>query len=185
MLTQRASTPATLTQTSAHASAANSRPSTAHRQATRSELGPSSPTACCLRDRGVSMLRSGGPKPRVPGTKHPTASARSSLHPTNHRKWPDRPNPPLAALIPTRIRNPMGAELSVPRNEACSRSVPQPQPRSRKRAPTRAQHDQRNCADDRFSNRRAMINNWICCVPSKISRIFESRAHFSISSVSP
>src|SRR6476646_8703439 len=30
-----------------------------------------------------------------------------------------------------------------------------------------------------FSSRRATISCWICCVPSKMSRIFESRAHFS------
>ena len=35
------------------------------------------------------------------------------------------------------------------------------------------------------SKRRATINNWICWVPSKMSRIFESRAHFSNSSSSP
>ena len=31
----------------------------------------------------------------------------------------------------------------------------------------------------RLSNRRAMISCWICWVPSKMSRIFESRPHFS------
>ena len=35
------------------------------------------------------------------------------------------------------------------------------------------------------SSRLATINNWICWVPSKMSRIFESRAHFSSSSSSP
>ena len=34
------------------------------------------------------------------------------------------------------------------------------------------------------STRRAMISCWICCVPSKMSRIFESRAHFSSSPTS-
>ncbi len=34
------------------------------------------------------------------------------------------------------------------------------------------------------STRRAMISCWICWVPSKMSRIFESRAHFSSSSAS-
>jgi hypothetical protein len=34
------------------------------------------------------------------------------------------------------------------------------------------------------STRRAMISSWICWVPSKMSRILESRAHFSTSSVS-
>ena len=32
--------------------------------------------------------------------------------------------------------------------------------------------------------RRATISCWICWVPSKMSRILESRAHFSSSSVS-
>src|SRR3954447_10383060 len=35
------------------------------------------------------------------------------------------------------------------------------------------------------SNCRATINSWICWVPSKMSRIFASRAHFSSSSFSP
>ena len=35
------------------------------------------------------------------------------------------------------------------------------------------------------SNCRATISSWICCVPSKMSRIFASRAHFSSSSFSP
>ena len=35
------------------------------------------------------------------------------------------------------------------------------------------------------SRRRATISCWICCVPSKMSRIFESRDHFSSSSFSP
>ena len=34
------------------------------------------------------------------------------------------------------------------------------------------------------SKRRATTSIWICCVPSKMSRIFESRAHFSSSSPS-
>jgi alkanesulfonate monooxygenase SsuD/methylene tetrahydromethanopterin reductase-like flavin-dependent oxidoreductase (luciferase family) len=37
---------------------------------------------------------------------------------------------------------------------------------------------------DRPRIRRATISCWICCVPSKMSRILESRAHFSSSSVS-
>ena len=37
---------------------------------------------------------------------------------------------------------------------------------------------------DSPSTRRATISCWICWVPSKMSRIFESRAHFSRSSVS-
>ena len=37
---------------------------------------------------------------------------------------------------------------------------------------------------DRPSTRRATISCWICWVPSKMSRIFESRAHFSSSSPS-
>ena len=36
-------------------------------------------------------------------------------------------------------------------------------------------------ADDRPSRRRATTSCWICWVPSKMSRIFESRAHFSSS----
>lgn len=36
-------------------------------------------------------------------------------------------------------------------------------------------------ADDKPSRRRATTNCWICWVPSKMSRIFESRAHFSSS----
>ena len=35
--------------------------------------------------------------------------------------------------------------------------------------------------DDSPSSRRATTNCWICCVPSKMSRILESRAHFSSS----
>ena len=34
-------------------------------------------------------------------------------------------------------------------------------------------------ADDFPSRRRATISCWICWVPSKMSRIFESRPHFS------
>ena len=33
--------------------------------------------------------------------------------------------------------------------------------------------------EERPSRRRATTNCWICCVPSKMSMIFESRAHFS------
>ena len=35
------------------------------------------------------------------------------------------------------------------------------------------------------SSWRATISSWICWVPSKMSRIFASRAHFSSSSFSP
>ena len=35
------------------------------------------------------------------------------------------------------------------------------------------------------SSWRATISSWICCVPSKMSRILASRAHFSSSSFSP
>ena len=35
------------------------------------------------------------------------------------------------------------------------------------------------------SSWRATISSWICWVPSKMSRIFASRAHFSSSSLSP
>lgn len=38
---------------------------------------------------------------------------------------------------------------------------------------------QRSCAELLPSSRRATISSWICCVPSKMSRIFESRDHFS------
>src|SRR6202012_5748619 len=38
--------------------------------------------------------------------------------------------------------------------------------------------------DDRPSSRRATTSCWICCVPSKMSMIFESRAHFSSSASS-
>jgi hypothetical protein len=43
----------------------------------------------------------------------------------------------------------------------------------------------RSSLDVFFSSCRAMIRSWICWVPSKMSRIFESRAHFSSSSFSP
>lgn len=39
-------------------------------------------------------------------------------------------------------------------------------------------------AEDRPSRRRATTSCWICWVPSKMSRIFESRAHFSSSDCS-
>ena len=45
--------------------------------------------------------------------------------------------------------------------------------------------NQRSSADVLPSIWRAMISSWICCVPSKMSRIFASRAHFSSSSLSP
>jgi hypothetical protein len=44
---------------------------------------------------------------------------------------------------------------------------------------------QRSSAEVLPSRWRAMMRSWICCVPSKMSRIFASRAHFSSSSSSP
>jgi len=41
-----------------------------------------------------------------------------------------------------------------------------------------------NSAELLPSSRRAMISNWICCVPSKMSRILASRDHFSSKAVS-
>lgn len=41
-----------------------------------------------------------------------------------------------------------------------------------------------NWLEDLPSRRRATMSSWICWVPSKMSRIFESRAHFSNSSSS-
>jgi hypothetical protein len=52
-------------------------------------------------------------------------------------------------------------------------------------APNNAGSDQRKWVELTSNKRRAMTNIWICWVPSKMSRILESRAHFSSSSVSP
>ena len=41
------------------------------------------------------------------------------------------------------------------------------------------ERDYFSCPLVRPSRRRATTSNWICCVPSKMSRIFESRDHFS------
>ena len=90
-------------------------------------------------------------------------------------KWWSRRSPSASTSISAR---PRGREsLHHVLDEVHGRgSLPQPQPSA---------GGQRSSQELLPSSCRATISSWICWVPSKMSRIFASRAHFSSSSFSP